>query len=175
MSSRDLVPLVAVGILLTAADLEADTVTIVSNRDNTLYENALGLTSNGAGKHFFAGRNAVGENRRGVIRFPVEDSLPLGAPVTSVTLTLHMSKTIAPPVPVNLHRLVKDWGEGASDADFEEGGGAASEPGDATWLHTFYDTIPSQAMFWTTPGGDFYPTFSASRMVDSLVGFYTWS
>jgi hypothetical protein len=80
-----------------------------------------------------------------------------------------MSRSIAPALPVNIHRALKDWGEAGSDAAFEEGAGATAQPGDATWLHTFFNTT-----FWTNPGGDFAAAASASQMVDSIVGFYTW-
>ena len=48
--------------------------------------------------------------------------------------------------------------------------GAQAEVNDATWLHTFYDTI-----FWTTPGGDFSPTISATTPVSTVNTTYTWS
>jgi hypothetical protein len=40
--------------------------------------------------------------------------------------------------------------------------------GDATWLHTFFDTT-----FWSNPGADFLGTVSATQSV-SDTGFYTW-
>jgi hypothetical protein len=68
---------------------------------------------------------------------------------------------------VNLHRLLADWGEGASFAT--GGSGAAAQPDDATWLHTFYP-----AASWKSPGGDFAPALSAARMVGSD-GDWAWS
>ena len=50
------------------------------------------------------------------------------------------------------------------------GAGAQAEAGDATWLHTFYNTS-----FWTTPGGDFSPTLSATTTVSTVNTTYTWS
>ena len=47
--------------------------------------------------------------------------------------------------------------------------GAQAETNDATWLHTFYDTG-----FWTTPGGDFSPTLSATTPVMENA-IYMWS
>ena len=46
---------------------------------------------------------------------------------------------------------------------------AAATAGDATWLHTFFDTAT-----WTTPGGDFVSTPSASTIVADI-GSYTWT
>src|SRR5262249_12264791 len=59
--------------------------------------------------------------------------------------------------------------EGASDAPDMEGSGASAEPGDATWLNTFF---PDQ--FWSTVGGTFAPQESASTLI-TVVDFYTWS
>jgi hypothetical protein len=50
-----------------------------------------------------------------------------------------------------------------------EGDGAPATPNDATWRHRFFDTV-----FWTTQGGDFSATVSASQSVGG-VGQYTWS
>ena len=48
---------------------------------------------------------------------------------------------------------------------------------DATWIHRFYDGSskppPPNPNHWTTPGGDFNPTASASRSVGAN-GSYTW-
>jgi hypothetical protein len=41
-------------------------------------------------------------------------------------------------------------------------------PGDATWIHTFFDTT-----FWSTAGGDFSSTVTANQTVNDT-GFYTW-
>lgn len=163
-------PLLATALLLTPATTEANTVTFVSSRDNTLYEDAEGDTSNGAGDNFFAGRTLLGSNRRGLVRFSVGDSIPRGSTVSSASLTLHMSRSISGPLPVNIHRALKDWGEAGSDAPLEEGGGTTAQAGDATWLHTFFNTN-----LWTAPGGDFAATASVSQMVDSIVGCYTWA
>ena len=56
--------------------------------------------------------------------------------------------------------MLADWGEGTSVAPGEEGDGAPATTNDATWRHRFFDTI-----FWTTEGGDFSGTVSASQSV----------
>jgi hypothetical protein len=87
-----------------------------------------------------------------------------------VSLSMNMSMTASgTPRTIELHRLLADWGEGTSHAGGGEGGGAPATPNDATWRHRFYDTI-----FWTTQGGDFSVTVSASQSV-GLAGQYTWS
>ncbi|MDH3253779.1 MAG: DNRLRE domain-containing protein, partial [Acidobacteriota bacterium] len=145
-------------------------------KDNTLYEDATGSLSNGAGEYVFAGKtrskgpdNPV-EIRRGLIRFDPAATLPAGSTVTAVTLTLTVSRVAqTDPYGVALHRVVADWGEGTSDADGEEGEGAASTTGDATWTHTFFNTT-----FWASAGGDSIGTTSSSQSIGD-VGVYAWS
>ncbi len=147
----------------------ADIITLGPWKDNTLYEDPAGALSNGSGDFFFAGRNAMGLVRRGLLAFDIAATVPPGSTINSVSLTLHMTMTSSGSVPVALHRALADWGEGSSDAAGGEGGGAPAAPGDATWLHTFYDTD-----FWARAGGDFEAVASAVEMVVD-VGFYTWS
>jgi len=121
----------------------ANIINITSTKDNTLYEYdpAEGDHSNGAGFHFFAGENGMGELRRGVIAFDVAGTIPAGSTIIAVTLTMNMSMTHAGPETVELHKLLADWGEGTSHAPMGEGDGAPATPNDATWRHRFFDTI----------------------------------
>jgi hypothetical protein len=145
-------------------------VTLNSSKDNTLYEDAGGALSNGAGQYFFVGRTAQGVNsiRRGLIAFDIAGNIPPGSIIVSATLRLNMSQTSAVPEPVELHPLTASWGEGTSNAPGGGGSGTAATSGDATWIHRFYAST-----LWTTPGGDFVVTASATTTVGS-VGFYTW-
>jgi hypothetical protein len=144
-------------------------VTLNPAKDNTLYENPEGSLSNGAGDHFFAGKTNGGFIRRGLLAFDIAGNIPQGATITQVSLSLSMSRTVAGNNTVSLHAVSSDWGEGASDAAGNEGGGAGSQSGDATWLHTFFNTN-----LWTAQGGDFASTASASTVVGN-VGSYIWS
>jgi hypothetical protein len=158
--------------LMAARPAGADIVVIPASRDNTLYEDPTGSLSNGAGQLFFAGRTSVFTNavRRAVIAFDIAGSVPAGSTIGTVTLTLHVTRVpvLVTDTSAALHRVLADWGEGASAPAFGEGGGALAEPGDATWVHRFFDTT-----FWTTQGGDFSATASATATV-SGVGFYSW-
>ncbi len=149
----------------------ADTANINPSKDNTLYEFVLadGDRSNALGVHFFAGMTAEAEIRRGVVAFDIAGSIPAGSTITSVSLSMNMSRTISDTRTVELHVLLADWGEGTSNADAQEGQGAPATPNDATWRHRFYNTI-----FWTTQGGDFSPTVSATQPVGDI-GQYIWS
>lgn len=155
--------------LVAAAPASAEIVEIGASKDNTLYESAEGDASNGVGVHTFTGITAFNEIRRTLIAFDVASVVPRGSILVSATLKLRMSKTVVGPQPTSLHRAFADWGEGASDAQNEEGIGDPAEPGDATWVHTFFATD-----FWSTTGGDFNPVPSADTLVAGI-GFYEWS
>lgn len=154
--------------LLASAAL-ADTAALPPSKDNTLYENATGSLSNGIGEFMFSGRAGDSLKRRAVLAFDLS-GIPNGATVTGVTLALFMSRTLpVGPFAFDLHRLLANWGEGASNATGGGGGGgAASQPNDATWVHRFYSGTP-----WTSPGGDFAAAVSATQSVDDI-GTYVW-
>lgn len=146
-----------------------DLASLGAEKDNTLYFDNAGLLSNGAGGFFFAGSTSGFGPRRGLLAFDIAGSIPAGSTIDSVSLTLHVSRAQFSTSTVELHPALADWGEGASDAGEPGGAGITAEPGDATWLHTFYNTS-----FWTNPGGDFSAAASGSTSITD-VGFYTWS
>lgn len=148
------------GIIVVAgvAGAAAETVMIEAARDATLIEDGGGAWSNGSGPQLFAGTISAGTVRRTLIAFDVGSAVPAGAEILAVRLSLEMTQTSGGPTQVSLHRIVAAWGEGASSAS--GGTGAPSEEGDATWIHTFYDTG-----FWAEPGGDIVAS-SASTPVD---------
>lgn len=169
-----IVPLVAISLgFVMGAPAQAGEpveVTVPAAKDNTLIQpNGGDPWSNGAGPAFFVGRvgNFGGFTlRRGVIAFDLS-SIPAGATVTGASLQLYMQQTVSGTQTVQLRRLLADWGEGTS---FSLGGqGAPAGDDDATWFHTFFPDAQ-----WTTPGGDFVSTATASAPVGG-VGFYTWS
>ena len=147
---------------------QAGSVLLQASADNTLYEDTNGLVSNGQGESFFAGRTALEELRRGLLRFDFS-TIPAGSTITGVTLTLTCTRSISLAEEVSLHRSLTSWGEGASNAMGEGGRGAPAQPGDATWLHRFSDTTA-----WTSTGGDFDTTPSATTAVSGN-GQYTWT
>jgi len=161
----------------TGADVLPASASIPADRDNTLYEDAQGDRSNGAGEFMFVGRtNEASEDiRRALVRFPVADSIPAGAQIDSVFLELTVTRTVVDlgAKTVSIHKVLSDWGEAGSDASTGGGGagsgdGAPAQPGDATWLHTFFDTTT-----WSTPGGDYSATASATASIDG-VGTHRW-
>lgn len=146
-------------------------VSLVSSADNTLYEDPTGSLSDGAGPNFYVGETAgkaPNDARRGLIKFDLS-SIPSGATINSVTLALNMSKTSSGAENISLHTALKNWGEGTSNAGANGGKGVMATTGDATWLYTSYNTQQ-----WTTAGGDFTSTASATTSVNG-VGSYQWT
>jgi hypothetical protein len=144
-------------VLLLASNLSfAQTVvTITADRDNTMYsENA---NSNGIGDYIFAGSTFSGAKRRALVRFDLS-SIPTNAVITDITLTLTCNKTAASAAGVKIHKVTNDWGEGNSNANGQEGSGAAPTTNDATWSNRFH---PGTA--WGTAGGDFVATVTDSK------------
>jgi len=154
--------------LLCATTLSADVVQLAPVKDNTIYENS-GDRSFGAGKYIFMGMTG-GDNgiepslRRTLLAFDLT-SIPSNAVVNSVEVSFTIDfvpQSSATPDNATLHRLTRDWGEGASDNFGPGGQGEQAEPGDATWTHTFYQTET-----WNSPGGEFIASASASTLFGS--------
>lgn len=144
-------------------------VTMTSIKDATLYEDAAGALSNGAGQHMFAGTKGDGHLMRALVAFDVAGKVPPGARLTAVRLRLNLSiaNSYATQT-IGLHRVLADWGEGSTVASGGGGGGGPASTGGATWLHTFF---PNQS--WSHPGGDFETASSASVAVAGLHA-YEW-
>jgi hypothetical protein len=162
----------ALAWLLAAGDVAAATLTVTPSQDATLYEDPSGQLANGAGFGIFAGKvdaTTGGRLRRGLVKFDLS-AVPAGSTVTSVSLTINASKG-NPPTATTLHRVTTSWGEGASHAGGNEGGGTTPLPNDATWTSRFFGTAQS----WTNPGGDFVASASASAGVGLALGSVTWA
>ena len=165
----------AVVVALGAAPAAGDVVSIPASQDNTIFSEDADA-SNGAGDHFFAGATNEDFLRRGLIAFDVAGSVPAGATINSVTLTLYMSRARSQDEDVSLHRVITDWGEGASDASGEEGTGASALDDDATWDYARYDEgNPPGSPAWTSLGGDYIASASATTAVGRQSGFFSWS
>jgi hypothetical protein len=160
--------------LLSTAD--SQTVVIQAGADNTLYEDAGGSVSNGSGAIMLTGRiNAdVDSIRRAVLYFDVAGNLPYGAEVEEVVLKLYLGRGNGGVRDVRVHRLLTDWGEGESEVN-GGGTGAQAEPGDTTWVHTFY---PDST--WGHKGGRYVGRVSATQLVgdeglgNDIPGPYAW-
>ncbi len=157
-------------ITVAAVAARAQTVVLTPTKDATLYENPTGLLANGQGSSLFVGRTDQNSDsiRRSCLHFDIAGSIPPGVTIDSVELTVDVTRVARSENRTStLHRLLADWGEGASNASGEEGTGAPSAAGDASWIHTFF-----AAQNWTTAGGDFLAQPSASVTIRSS-GFVT--
>ena len=159
--------LVLMGYMFARQPLTAQELLIPAAIDNTLYSES--DSSNGKGNYLFTGLTAVGNERRALIKFDLSQIKTFDS-VTSATLRLYLSKTTSGDFSIGLYRMKRNWGEGTSDARFEEGGGATPKPGDATWNYAFYDTTR-----WSVNGGDHEEVASASGMVGDTIGTYDWT
>jgi hypothetical protein len=149
---------------------QIDSVKITPTKDNSIFSEGNNL-SDGAGLFIYVGRtnnSAAVQVRRALIRFDVS-SVPINAQIQSVKLTLTTLKAAgSTPTPHNftLHKSLSNWGEGTSNGN---GAGAIATTNDATWQNTFYPSLN-----WTTNGGDFVNTASATA-VGILNEFTEWS
>ncbi|MFO0973357.1 MAG: DNRLRE domain-containing protein [Phycisphaerae bacterium] len=146
------------------------TLSLTASADATLYQSATGGTADGGGEHLFAGITAQASNRlrRTLVKFNLS-AIPPGSVVQQASLTMYCNKSATPQVDLNLHRVLSDWTEGSTNDTGEEGDGATSVNGDVTWIHR---TKPSP--LWTTTGGDWSPTISATTTVYTEGFSYTW-
>src|SRR5262245_3841746 len=154
-------------LLAIAAPAVADQVVLEPVKDNTIFSESQNL-SNGMGIGLFAGINGVGSTRRALIAFAVAGAIPAGSTITSAQLQLHVTMSSSGSQMMALHRLTADWGEGTSNSTVMGGGqGAPATTGDATWGFRFFNT-----QSWTTPGGDFIASASATQTVSTATP--TW-
>jgi len=156
-------------LALTAGAVQAEIVLVEADRDATLIEHPDGGLGNGSGPSLFVGRTGQSRNgvRRAVVHFDVASALPEQAVIESVSLTLYEAPSNPATREIRLHRVLADWGEGASASS--GGSGAPAEPGDVTWIHTFHDSE-----FWVHSGGHFVGRVSA-RLDVAGSGFYAWA
>ncbi|GAB4194523.1 MAG: hypothetical protein Tsb002_26150 [Wenzhouxiangellaceae bacterium] len=165
-----------VSLLLGSAHALAQSTTLdlLPSQDNTLYERVAGDVSNGAGQWLFFGRTGPNNNmllRRALMAFDLS-AIPPGSEVLDASLSITVD--MVPPMPTGfdatLHRLTTAWGEGPSVAPGVGGSGGPAAIGDATWLHTFFDTD-----LWSTAGGDFAAQPSATTAIGAGVGTFTFA
>lgn len=149
--------------------------TLQASKDNTIFSEDVVLArsySDGIG-YLYAGRtgsNFGPYNRRALVAFNLAGVVPSPALIQSAQLKLLLTK----PGPASggtsfaLHRLTETWGEGTS-LNTIGGYGAPATTNDATWTRRFHNTVS-----WTTAGGNFTATASATVTLPSLSPL-TWS
>ncbi len=144
----------------------AEIITLNPAADATMYSENGGL-GNGGGQFFIAGKSGAPAFRRSALRFDLS-GIPAGSEILSATLQVTVGNTQGINNPVSLYPLTEDWQEGSSDAGGNEGGGTAATAGDTTWTSRNYNTVA-----WTTAGGSYNNTISASTLISGS-GSYSW-
>jgi hypothetical protein len=160
---RHAILMVSLVVLAATASGQRQTVTILSNEDATLYEDAAGQLTNDGGSSLFAGKNAFGEIRRALLKFPMT-AIPANAVVVDARLQLGLIQTQSlNQDSISVHRVTSPWTEGTTSAGSPGGRGANAATGDTTWIYREYPSVR-----WTNVGGDFVAQASAA----STVGFF---
>lgn len=156
---------VAALLLLVASTTPAETYRFEQGaegyagfRDTTLFQD---LPSNAGGgiDGIFSGTIRTSFLRRALISADLS-SIPTDAVVTSARLEMVVERSGGNfgDIAYGLHRLQRTWGEGEAVIPNDPGGlGASAATGDATWGDAFFNQEN-----WTTPGGDFEATASAT-------------
>lgn len=170
MRNRDSLLAVA-AVLASPAWLGAATVMLSGPtlcEDTTLYSNAV-QDNAGATTSIRSGPTNTAGLRRALIRFNLS-SIPAGSTITGVSLRLtvtNISGGASSTAASTLHRVTASWVEGNG---FGSGVGGQVVAGAASW--SFRETA---TLAWTTPGGDFAATESASLELDDNTGNKTWA
>jgi hypothetical protein len=151
-------------LILSASLCRAATTNLAAVSDTSLHS-AFSDLNFGGGTTFTVGGRNMGGQARALIRFNIAAHLPAGATVNSATLTLTVNNANGPNSTFDLHRALAEWGEGGGDPNT----GAAALEGEATWNHRL---SPESA--WSSAGGDYHGTPSASQAVAGL-GSYAFS
>jgi len=169
--------LVTLPIALAGGAAHAATVTLQPSADTTIYQGVDPVSlesfednSCGGGPDAFAGVTNDAFVRRALLLFDVAGSIPTGALIQSVTLSIDVNRSgDNQNATMTLHRLQRSWGEGTNDCSPIRGGGQGIDAtvGDATWLDAMFQQAP-----WASPGADFGAA-SASAAIGTR-GVYTW-
>lgn len=155
-------------LLFTQFTFSQTTITLVCDKDNTMYSES-GTLSNATGVNLFAGVTSGNNKRRSLIHFTISN-IPAGSTITTATLTLNCNN-VAPQsgnAGINIHKMTVDWGE-ATSGNNPQGSGSPATTNDATWSHRLFGNT-----IWTTPGGDFTSTPSGGASI-SQTGVVTIS
>lgn len=154
MTRRSCLPALAFAagcFLHSTPSARADVVTLLPGADATLVEVAPGNSLGGA-DFFNAGTaGANGLRNRALMSFALGGAIPPGSIITSVSLTLEVTRFPDPGAQSSLfflRRMLQSWGEGAQVPEGGPGLGAPALPGDATWLSRF-----AGGPAWAAPGG----------------------
>jgi hypothetical protein len=151
---------------LAGDSLRAATVNLTPVADTSMLESEPN-NNLGNGATLLAGGRRQGGRTRALIQFDIASSIPAGSTITAVTLTLNVTQTPSGGISstFDLNRVLAAWGEGAGSDHH----GSVATAGQASWNNRLGPGTP-----WTTAGGDFSTTASASKGVAGN-GAYTFA
>ncbi len=153
---------------------QTTTIDFYPEKDNSMFSESIN-NSDGAGLYIFAGKTTQTtiSLRRGLVKFNIS-SLPSNAIIENASLQLAVMRSsgnTTTPHSFAIHKVLQNWGEGTSSS---LGTGAAAQGTDATWKYSLFNFLTQ----WTTLGGNFVATASASASVsysDFPVNFGVWT
>ncbi|MEZ0254191.1 MAG: PQQ-dependent sugar dehydrogenase, partial [Chthoniobacter sp.] len=158
------------GTIFKIVQAQTATITLQPVKDNTIFSESSAL-SNALG-NIYAGETNNGTFRRGLLAFDISGSVPAGAVISSVQVSLNLNFTAATAAAnMSLYKVSQSWGAGTSGPS--SGAGSPATVNDATWGDRFYD--PSSPTLWSVAGGTHASTASATTSVGTTAGFYNWS
>jgi hypothetical protein len=175
-----------------AAAARADVLTVGASQDAMIFATSAGVDTgkaSGKGPALFAGADGSSNKKRSLIEFNVS-AIPANATITNATVTLYLAQVagsgggsgFSGTLTLSLYDLLQSWSEGNSGSPTSAsvggtGQGYAEQNGDSTWTDATYNSNPSLAVPWATPGGSFASTASASNTAtaSALNTPYTWS
>jgi len=160
--------LVLVFVGLTSC-VSAVPVSLGAAHDNTTCGSSTGELRNGFDQSRFAYTIATAPaSRRGLLHFDLAKSLSAAVIVNSATLPLLVSCTISGTKDTSPRRVSQAWVAKGSNANRQEGIGAPSIDGDATWIRAV-----KLEQSRTTQCGDRIAALNAERGVDGI-DFCSW-
>jgi hypothetical protein len=146
-------------VLVPSPPVRAEAVTLLPAADTAMLQSA---PDNNLGRRLLgAGGNLAGGRFRTLLKFDVTNSIPSGATVTAVSLTLVVVRVPFTAVEsfFELHRFLSPWNEGTGLGVREDG--VPALPGETTWNSQFHGTTLWSAG-GSAPGADYLTTPSAS-------------
>ncbi len=160
---------VIASVFVSGHSAVADSITLTSCADTTLLE--VVPDNNDGGMPFFnCGTTQNGTRNRGLVKFDIAGNLPLNCKITWAYLVLNVTHHSSAGLDIpyfELHRLLRDWGEGTNtfDPNGSVGQGAPATLGEATWNDRFALT----SNHWASPGGaagiDYVTNITASQII----------
>lgn len=162
---------VALAAVAWASPAQAERRVLTPVADSTIFSTVQGSTGYDAisdgGPNVWVSTTGSDVVRRGLLRFDLS-GIPPGSRITSAELKLTQLRARAGHA-IAVHKVLASWQPAASTAgDF--GQGATALPGDVTWSHRSYPTLP-----WAQRGGDHVAQASTTVNVGATSTFtYTW-